>query len=54
MLVRSRLAVQTLGIKGVCTIASHGIDELWVCRRTTHGRAPISSPIHAITRRGTQ
>jgi len=25
----SRLAVQTLGIKGVCTIASHGIDELW-------------------------
>jgi len=25
----SRLAIQALNIKGICTIASHGIDELW-------------------------
>jgi len=25
----SRLAIRTLGIKGICTIASHSIDELW-------------------------
>jgi len=25
----SRLAINTLGVKGICTIASHSIDELW-------------------------
>jgi len=38
----SRLAIQALGIKGICTIASHGIDELWAEDKVNYMTAVVT------------
>jgi len=40
--IESRLAVRTLGIKGICTVASHAIDGLWAADGVAYQTAVVT------------